>query len=180
MLYDTIKCSVSCKKNVDISYKSPYPFIMIKPQYKKLFRFVLIVFFVGFITIQFIPSSFSRINPPVTGEPKWDSPETRTTFLKTCADCHSNESRFPWYSSIAPVSWLIENDIRKGRKHFNVSEWNISERGGEKTTEEVQRGAMPIGPYLLMHPESNLTIAEKKKFLEGLMKTFGIDDKTEK
>ena len=148
---------------------------MIKPLYKKIFRATAIVTGIGFIAIQFIPSSFSRVNPPITGEPKWDSPETRVTFYKTCADCHSNESRFPWYSNIAPASWLVEQDIRKGRKHFNVSEWNISERGGEDAAEEVQKGAMPIGPYLLMHPGANLNPAEKKQFVEGLRKTFGGD-----
>ena len=134
---------------------------------------VLIVFFFGFIVIQFFPPSFTRDNPPVTGEPKWDKPATREVFFKTCSDCHSNETRYPWYSSIAPVSWMVERDIRDGRKHFNVSEWNRSERGGEDAAEQVQKGEMPIGLYLLMHPSANLNAAEKKKFADGLMKTFG-------
>jgi hypothetical protein len=145
---------------------------MIKQQYKKIFKILFIVLVVAFIGMQFIPSSFSRVNPPVTGEPAWDSQETRATFLRTCGDCHSNETRYPWYSTIAPASMLIESDIRDGRKHFNVSAWNVSQRGGDDAAGEVRKGSMPVGLYLLMHPEANLNPAEKKKFVEGLEKTF--------
>jgi len=148
---------------------------MIKPLYKKIFRATAIILGIVFIALQFVPSSFSRVNPPVTGEPTWDSPETRATFFKACADCHSNETRFPWYSRIAPVSWLLEKDIQQGRKHFNISEWDKSERGGDDAVEEVQKGAMPIGPYLLMHPETNFNLTEKRAFVEGLKKTFDGD-----
>ena len=133
---------------------------------------MLIVLLVTFIVIQFIPNTLTQENPPVSGEPKWDSPETRETFFKACADCHSNETRFPWYGTVAPISWMIENEVKNGRKHFNISEWDRRQQGGDKTADAVQRGAMPTGPYLLMHPRTNLNIEEKKKFVEGLMKTF--------
>jgi len=168
------------KNYVDISCKTSYPFSMIKQRYKKFFTIVLMVLSISFGAIQFIPSSFSRNNPPVTGEPKWDSPQTRSAFFTSCADCHSNESKFPWYSTIAPVSWMIESDIKEGRKHFNISEWDRSERGGDDAAEQVQKGAMPIGPYLFMHPETNLNVKEKKVFVEGLMKTFGGQENNEK
>ncbi len=145
---------------------------MIKPLYKKFFTIVLISAAVLVVAAQFIPSNFSRTNPPVTGEPKWDSPATRATFMKACGDCHSNETAYPWYSRIAPASLLIEKDVRDGRKHFNISEWDRSVRGGDDAAEEVQKGSMPIGPYLLMHPEANLNAAEKRTFVEGLKATF--------
>ncbi len=125
------------------------------------------------VAIQFIPSSFDRTNPPVTGEPLWDSPATRASFMTACGDCHSNETRYPWYSTIAPGSWLIEQDIRDGRRHFNVSEWDKSQRGGDDAPEEVQRGSMPIGPYLLLHPEANYNAATKIRLADGLRRTFG-------
>ena len=145
---------------------------MIKPLYKKIFTIVLISVAVLFVAAQFIPSNFSRTNPPVTGEPKWDSPATRATFMKACGDCHSNESVYPWYSRIAPVSFAVENHIIEGRRHFNISEWDRSMRGGDDAAKEVQKGSMPIGPYLLLHPEANLNAAEKKVFVEGLNATF--------
>jgi hypothetical protein len=92
--------------------------------------------------------------------------------MKACGDCHSNETVYPWYSKIAPVSLLIEDDIRDGRRHFNISEWDKSARGGDDAAEEVQKGSMPIGLYLLMHSEANLNAAEKTKFVEGLQRTF--------
>ncbi len=145
---------------------------MIKPFYKKFFKVFSISLFISLVIIQFIPSSFSRTNPPITGEPAWDAPATRATFMKACGDCHSNETVYPWYSQIAPVSLLIEDDIRDGRRHFNISEWDKSAHGGDDAAEEVQKGSMPIGLYLLMHSEANLNAADKTKFAEGLQRTF--------
>ncbi len=145
---------------------------MIKPLYKKIFTVLTVSAFIALILIQFIPSSFSRTNPPVTGEPAWDTPATRATFMKACGDCHSNETDYPWYSRIAPISMAVENHIKEGRRHFNISEWDQSSRGGNDAAEEVQRGSMPIGPYLLMHPEANLTADQKRNFVAGLKATF--------
>lgn len=149
---------------------------MINAKFKKIFYLALLFLFLIMIGIQFIPVSNEKTNPPITGEPTWNSPQTRSIFVKACADCHSNETSWPWYSNIAPASWIVSNDVRTGRKHFNVSEWDRSQRGGEKVIKEVQRGAMPIGLYLLMHPESNLQPDEKKKFLEGLRATFEMEN----
>lgn len=146
---------------------------MFKPHYIRIFKLLAAAVFIGMIVIQFIPSSFQRTNPPVTGEPPWSSPGTRATFMTACGDCHSNETVYPWYSRIAPVSWLVEKDVREGRRHFNISEWDRTARGGEDAAEEVQKGSMPVGPYLLLHPDANLNAAQKKIFVDGLMKTFG-------
>lgn len=146
---------------------------MLNPRFTRIFRRSAAALAVLFVVIQFIPSSFDRTAPPVTREPLWDAPQTRATFMTACGDCHSNETRYPWYSSIAPGSWLIENDIREGRAHFNVSEWDRSQRGGDEAAEEAQRGSMPIGPYLLLHPEANFNAAQKTAFVEGLRRTFG-------
>jgi len=61
-----------------------------------------------FIAMQLVPYGHAHTNPPVTGEPKWDSPQTRELAKRACFDCHSNETDWPWYSNIAPVSWLIQ------------------------------------------------------------------------
>jgi hypothetical protein len=146
---------------------------MEKLKRKKNILIGMTIILIVFIVIQFIPLSLTHKNQPVTGEPQWNSPETRSTFFKACADCHSNETVFPWYSTIAPVSWLVESDISEGRKHFNISEWNQHNENGEKAAEEVQRGSMPSGLYLLMHSDANLNTADKKRFVEGLTATFG-------
>ncbi|MDP1678315.1 MAG: heme-binding domain-containing protein [Bacteroidota bacterium] len=140
---------------------------------KKIVSIGTMIILIVFLLIQFIPSSLPHKNPPVTGEPQWNSAETRSTFFKACADCHSNETVFPWYSTIAPVSWLVESDVRSGRKHFNISEWDQQEQKGDEAAEEVRHGSMPTGLYVLMHPQANLNAVEKKKFVEGLTATFG-------
>jgi hypothetical protein len=73
------------------------------------------------IFIQFI--TVDRTNPPVTGE--IEAPEKVMAILRTsCYDCHSNETKWPWYSYIAPASWLIADDVQVGRGHMNFSEWS--------------------------------------------------------
>ncbi len=60
-----------------------------------------------FILLQIIPYGHNHTNPPIVEEPAWDSPQTRAVVKKACFDCHSNETVWPWYSNIAPLSWLI-------------------------------------------------------------------------
>ncbi len=147
--------------------------IMAAIEKKKIVSIGITMIVIVFIAIQFIPSSLPHKNPIVTGEPQWNSLETRSTFFRACSDCHSNETVFPWYSTIAPVSWLVESDIQSGRKNFNISEWDQRKQNGEEAAEEVRHGSMPTGLYLLMHSDANLNAVEKKKFVEGLTATFG-------
>lgn len=124
---------------------------------------------VGFIAIQLIP--VDRTNPPVVAEPAWDSPTTRAYAERACFDCHSNETKWPWYAYVAPISWQVADHVHEGREKFNISEWPSGE--GDEAAEEVQEGAMPMGQYLFMHPEASLTEAEKQEFIAGLQATFG-------
>lgn len=134
-----------------------------------------ILLLIGFL-IQFIPYGRNHTNPPVLAEPVWDSPQTRTFFFQACADCHSNETVWPWYSTIAPISWLIQRDVDEGRRAFNVSEWGRGENSGDDAAETVQKGTMPPFMYLLTHPKAQLTNTEKQAFIKGLMATFGKND----
>jgi hypothetical protein len=146
---------------------------MAKTNRKRLLSIGTVMIVVVFFIIQFIPHSLPHENPPVTSEPQWNSAETRATFFNACADCHSNETVFPCYSNVAPISWLIESDVQSGRERFNVSEWDRKKQNGDEASEEVQQGSMPTGLYLLMHSSANLNAAEKKKIVEGLTTTFG-------
>lgn len=116
------------------------------------------------IAIQFIP--VDRSNPPVEGE-IMESTELKAIFKKSCYDCHSNETAWPWYSYVAPVSWLIADDVHTGRKHLNFSNWqNIEIRKVTKAKEEigemVSKGYMPLDKYVLLHPEAKLSDEEKQ------------------
>ncbi len=133
-----------------------------------------------FALIQFVPYGKSHTNPPVTGEPEWNSDRTRELFFRTCGDCHSNETVWPWYTSIAPASWLAQFDVEHGREYFNVSEWGRPGKNeGEEAAEEVRKGKMPPFFYLPLHPEANLDADEKQELIDGLVATFGEEKKHE-
>lgn len=126
------------------------------------------------VVIQLIPYGHNHTNPSVLGEPKWDSETTRATFYRACGDCHSNQTTWPWYSNIAPISWLVYRDVQEGRSKFNVSEWGRpGENEGEAAAGLVQSGEMPLPQYILMHPTARLSAQEKEAFIKGLLATFG-------
>ena len=134
----------------------------------------LVVLVILLIVIQFVPYGKNYTNPKIIAEPKWDSVQTRDTFMKACGDCHSNETKWPIYSKIAPISWFVANHVEEGREHFNISAWGYQKKNeGEDAVEEVEEGEMPLLSYLLLHPEAKLSKEEKERFIEGLKKTFG-------
>ena len=115
------------------------------------------------IAIQFIP--VNKTNPPVTAELNAPA-EIMSVFKKSCYDCHSNETEWPWYSFVAPVSWIVSGDVKDGRLHLNFSKWgNFSRKDivkmKEEIWEEIERGKMPLGKYIFMHPEAELDQKEK-------------------
>jgi hypothetical protein len=137
---------------------------------RKIFKYVGIGIGVAFLLIQLYP--VDRTNPPVKGEPNWDSQKTRDLAKRACFDCHSNETNWPWYSYIAPVSWRIYDHVKDGRKHFNFSEYPKGTKEPEEAIEEIQKGGMPLSDYLILHSEAKLTVMEKADLIKGLQKTF--------
>ncbi len=134
------------------------------------------IFVLVFVGIQLVPYGHAHSNPAVVAEPQWDSAKTRETFFRACADCHSNETRWPWYSYVAPVSWLVQDDVTEGRIHLNVSMWGDQRRNhGRDAVEQVEQGEMPLWFYLPMHPEAKLSEEDKKAFISGLTATFGAE-----
>jgi hypothetical protein len=129
---------------------------------------------VAFGLIQLVPYRVS--NPPVTAEPKWDSPQTRALVVAACYDCHSNETRTPWYGKVAPVSWWLTNHVKDGRAAVNYSEWDKPQgKGARKSAEVVERGSMPPSYYTWfgLHSGAKLTSAQRAALIAGLIKTFG-------
>jgi mono/diheme cytochrome c family protein len=125
-----------------------------------------------FLLIQVIPIGPQRTNPPVVTEPKWDSPQTRALAKRACFDCHSNEIKWPWYSRIAPVSWLLANDVLEGRAAFNFSDWHAGDMNSTVMAAQIDGGRMPLPQYLWMHPSARLTDAETKQLIAGLTSTL--------
>lgn len=139
-----------------------------------VFGGIVVLAIAGLLLIQLVPYGRSHTNPPVVSEPQWDSPQTRDLAKRACFDCHSNESVWPWYSNIAPVSWLVQRDVDEGRSKLNFSNWGQPLQGEEgrmeprEISEVIADGEMPLPIYLIMHPEARLTPAEKEALMRGL------------
>jgi hypothetical protein len=112
----------------------------------------------------------AHTNPPVTHSVQWDAPATEQLARRACFDCHSNETRWFWYSYIAPVNFLVVHDVDEGRAKMNFSTGRELE-GGEMI-EQIERGEMPPGKYLVLHPDASLSAAEKEQLIAGLRATF--------
>jgi hypothetical protein len=134
-----------------------------------------------FVAIQFVPTGVSTRNPPIVAEPAWDSATTRALAERACFDCHSHETRWPWYARIAPMSWLVARDVAEGRETLNFSAWGAAhqdredEEAGEaleELVEVVREGEMPPASYLLLHPEARLTPDEQQQLLDGLQQSL--------
>lgn len=129
-----------------------------------MIRIIVIVIIVLLIGIQFVP--VSKTNPPVTGEIK--APEEVMQVLRTsCYDCHSNEVEWPWYSNVAPASWLVVYDVNEAREHMNFSEWQSYSAEDqaediEEIWEEIEEGEMPLWYYLIAHSEAELSENDKE------------------
>jgi hypothetical protein len=125
------------------------------------------------VLIQLVPFGHDHTNPPVIQEPAWDSPQTRDLARRACFDCHSNETVWPWYSNVAPVSWLNQRDVDGGRRHLNFSEWKGPQKHAGHVVQEIKSGDMPLWFYLPMHSAARLSDAEKAALISGFQKTPG-------
>ena len=112
------------------------------------------------IGIQLIP--VKRINPAVVSD--FDGPsEVKAILQSSCYDCHSNETEWPWYSHVAPMSWLVAHDVKDGREHLNFSNWEpLKDIVWIRTQiyNMAANGQMPPTPYLTMHSDTKVTDEE--------------------
>lgn len=145
---------------------------------RKVLPIALVVLVGGFLVLQLVPYGRNHNNPPVVSEVVWDSPETQALAERACYDCHSNETKWPWYSNIAPVSWLVQRDVDEGREYLNFSAWGGGRQEGEEgeeMAEVIYSGEMPPPVFLITHPEARLTDAEKQALAQGLAASGGAE-----
>lgn len=145
---------------------------------KRYLRIAGIIFALLFVLIQFIP--VDRTNPTVSQEVKWDSAETRALAQRACFDCHSNETVWPWYSYVAPISLRVAEHVEHGREHLNFSAWDQSNEEFEEIEKLIRQGQMPLWDYLLAHSEADLSDAEKEALIAGLQATLANDPPIER
>lgn len=124
------------------------------------------------VLVQLIPYGRAHENPAISAEPVWDSVETRQLAVAACFDCHSNETKWPWYTAVAPASWITQRHIDEGRQKLNFSAWD-REQEADKAAETVRDDEMPPRDYALIHPSARLTSDQKAALIAGLTATFG-------
>lgn len=142
--------------------------VMSRPRWKSVVRVASFVVLGGLVVAQIVPYGRDHENPPVVAEPAWDSPATRALAQRACFDCHSNQTRWPWYSHVAPTSWLVKNHVDEGRRVLNFSDWNRGGSEADEAGEAVREGEMPPRSYVLLHPEARLTATERAQLALGL------------
>jgi hypothetical protein len=132
----------------------------------------LLVLVVLFGLAQLVPFGKDHQNPAVVVEANFDTAATKALVKNSCYDCHSNETVWPWYSNIAPVSWLIANDVREGRQNLNFSDWSsksiVSQALFGSAAQVVASGKMPPFYYAWMHPNAKLSANDRAALLQGL------------
>ena len=135
------------------------------------------------LVVILLPAQFIRIdksNPP--GRSDLAAVPVKSVLHRACYNCHSNETVWPWYSSVAPVSWLVGSDVKGGRGHLNFSEWSEYDSGTRShklrsIVEEVQGGDMPPWYYSLVHRDSRLSAAERNQILTWAKEAIGPEAK---
>lgn len=97
--------------------------------------------------------------------------EIATLIKDACYDCHSHQSKYPWYTNIAPISWMIEHHIEEGREHLNFSKWTSydakkADHKLEECIEEIEEGKMPMKSYVVIHSEAKMTKEQQKALID--------------
>jgi hypothetical protein len=142
-----------------------------KAPVRRLFKAFLVAFawLAGaFVVMQLVPYGRTHTNPPVVKEPPWDSPRTRELAVRACFNCHSNETTWPWYANVAPLSWVVQFDVGVARSVINFSEWNRPYELAPYSGQSIRTGNMPTVKYRMAHPEADLTAQEARELASGL------------
>ena len=134
----------------------------------KLIRYAVIAWLGVLVCIQFIRPA--RTNPATDASHTLAATMTvpaaaQGVLERSCRDCHSNDTRWPWYSNVAPMSWILIDHVNSGRRHFNYSEWGTyppdkARKVLHDICEETKQGSMPVGSYTLVHRDARLSEAD--------------------
>jgi hypothetical protein len=112
----------------------------------------------AFLLLQLVPYGWEKSNPPVTAAAPWPDPRAEAIARTACYDCHSNETDWPLYSYVAPMSWLVRRDVERGRGELNFSEWDEDAAdAAEDAREEIVEGRMPLPNYRRIHRDAQLS-----------------------
>ena len=138
--------------------------------FRKLALMVAITVVAMFVVIQFKVAPLT--NPPSKGDLS-APPEVEAILKRSCFDCHSNQTKWPWYSHVAPISWMVVRHVELGRKEMNFSEWGAYFPGTRKRKLQWMQRAlheevMPLWSYRMMHPNARLSDNDRARLLEWI------------
>ena len=141
---------------------------------KKKLKWIFGAAIVIFLLLQL--ANPARTNPPVVADMMATNappPQVADLFHAACYDCHSHETKWPWYSHVAPVSWLVGSDVKDGRHHLDLSNWPFAHpdwqvRRLENMSDEIHSGDMPPWQYTLIHTDARLTDSQRKEMTDWL------------
>jgi hypothetical protein len=141
---------------------------------KRKLKWFLVALVVGFALLQL--TNPPRTNPPVIHDLMASSappPQVAAMLHVACYDCHSSETRWPWYSHIAPMSWLIASDVKDGRENLNFSDWpndnpTRAKKRLEAMSDTIGSGEMPLPKYTKLHTDARLTERQRKELTDWL------------
>ncbi len=140
--------------------------------WKKVLLWVVIGGAAAALLIQVIPYGRDHSAPPTTKEAPWDSPRTKELADGACFDCHSNQTEWPWYSHVAPLSWMLYRDVSRGRSKLDFSDWKDDSQALAAAA-DVQSRRMPPSNYKMLHPLAQLTDAQSAELAAGFKKMAG-------
>jgi hypothetical protein len=137
---------------------------------RKILKWSAIVAALVFVVIQFLPTQMTNaaVDESRTVNARLRvTPEVNAILARSCNDCHTQQTRFPWYSRVAPFSWMLADHIREGRDHLNLSDWAAYDAEEQDLHLQnicriTKRGAMPIPSYLYIHRDAKLSDADVK------------------
>ena len=120
------------------------------------------------------PYGWRHPNPPVVADAAWPTAESERIARSSCYSCHSNETDWPLYSHVAPMSWLVRSDVEQGRDELNFSDWGEDADEADDAIEVIIDGSMPPDRFTMMHRGARLDEAEVQELVEAL-RAFGED-----
>jgi hypothetical protein len=129
-----------------------------------------------FAGIQLVPYGWRHSNPPVSQNAPWPDAESERIARSSCYSCHSNETDWPAYSYVAPMSWLVRRDVESGRDELNFSTWDVDDNDADKAIDEILDGSMPPDRYTMIHRGARLTDAEAQRLVAALEQLEDDDD----
>ena len=144
---------------------------------RKVLARVLLVGVVLFVVAQLVPYGWWHDNPAVTQAAVFPSTQAEEIARAACMDCHSNETDWPAYSYVAPMSWLVHHDVADGRSKLNLSEMDREQKKDfDDAAEEIEHGKMPPSQYKLLHPDARLSDEEKQVLVDAFEQMADAED----